>query len=79
MKHQTGGLGGVVTYLNCFLTAMLVAITVITSVCDDAQNIWKSTEKIWEQDVGLLLSLPSPLSYLPSPLLPLEVGPLKSS
>ena len=48
MKHQTGGTvwpsGNV---LELFLTAMLAAITVITiNVCDDAQNIQKSIEKI---------------------------------
>jgi len=48
MKHQTGGTvwpsGNI---LELFLTAMLAAVTLITNVCDDAQNIRKSTDKNW--------------------------------
>ena len=60
MKDQTGGTvwpsGNI---LELFLTAILATITVITNVCDDAQNIQKSTEKNGQQDVRL--SSPSPL------------------
>jgi len=61
-----GGLGGqVVTYLNCFLTAMLATIT---SVCDDAQNISKSAEKNCGARCMTFPSFQSPFSRLPPPL-----------
>ena len=47
--------------LNCYpflaVAAILAAITEITSVCDVAQNIRKSTEKTGEQDVLLAPSI----------------------
>ena len=45
MKHQTGETGWPSgNILELFLTTMLAAITAVTNVCDDAQNILKSTK-----------------------------------